>query len=238
MRQLFDYLCPPETLSSMLEKEKKNEKFRSLFPREQWNKLYPQAAGVYCKSSDLDISILYKLLTTFCNLAGLSRDISSDLKHLRDLRNTVYGHSTDMEIGEARFKELWSEISSILITLAEELGKEKAENVRKAIDKLRIEPLAPHSLQSDYNIHLLEDWTSLKQGVLEAVQNIQIQLEYVTDKQVRSTSCATKVEQQVQDSGSKIRMHDQQIQDLKQRVENLEHSRASSMNTSQCQGNL
>ena len=110
--------------------------------------------GVYGKSSDFDISLIFKLLRTICNLTspptGLDslpndsdHSLEADLARIKYYRNEVYGHSNNLEIPDEQFLDLWWKISEALLRIAANLSTEKQSNWKDAIENFLRDPLTP-----------------------------------------------------------------------------------------------
>ena len=117
-------------------------------------------------ASSLDITLLFKLLRNICGLvpplAGwdnlptiTDNSLEADLVRIKYNRNTVYGHSNDMEISDSEFFNLWGEISEALLRIACSISSARKDEWEKAIKKLLTEPLTPDANQS---ITELKSW--------------------------------------------------------------------------------
>ena len=154
LREVFDSIHSranlPTTLSDpSVERQLREAKLTS----PEWNCLYP-SPGVYGKSSDFDISLIFKLLRTICNLTSpptgwdsLPNDsdnsLEADLARIKYYRNEVYGHSNNLEIPDEQFLDLWGKISEALLRIAANLRTEKQSNWKDAIENFLRDPLTP-----------------------------------------------------------------------------------------------
>ena len=67
-REIFDSIHSPANLPTTLSDPSVERQLREArLTSPEWNCLYP-SPGVYGKSSDFDISLIFKLLRTICNL--------------------------------------------------------------------------------------------------------------------------------------------------------------------------
>ena len=137
LREVFDQICSPSALPTILktptiEKQLKTAKLT----KPQWDCLYP-CPGVYGKSADFDVTLLFRLLRTICNLISpttgwdalpVSTDhrLEADLSRIKYYRNSVYGHvNQNMEIKDDEFLTLWQEISEAIVRIAGQISAAK-----------------------------------------------------------------------------------------------------------------
>jgi len=102
----------------------------------QWYCLYP-SPGVYGKSADFDVTLLFRLLRTICSLpppatgwdalpTSTDDSLEADLVRIKYYRNSVYGHvSQNMEITDDEFPQLWEDISEALLRIASKISSRK-----------------------------------------------------------------------------------------------------------------
>ncbi|XP_068705223.1 uncharacterized protein [Montipora foliosa] len=158
LREVFDSILPPTDLQIKLGDATIKAQLQKLthqkaLTKPEWNKLYP-SPGVYGKSRDYDITLLFKLFRNLCgltppgtgwnelpNLADLS--LEADLVRIKYYRNEVYGHSTTMEIADQEFVDIWREISEALLRIAGNVSSEKRSQWQKSIDAFLHDPLTP-----------------------------------------------------------------------------------------------
>jgi len=68
LREIFDYIYAPSNLPTILRNPATEKQLKSAkLTKPQWDCLYP-SPGVYGKSADFDITLLFRLLRTICNL--------------------------------------------------------------------------------------------------------------------------------------------------------------------------
>ena len=153
-REIFDSIHSPANLPTTLSDpsvERQLREARLTIPERKC--LYP-SPGVYGKSSDFDISLIFKLLRTICNLTppptgwdslpnDFDHSLEADLARIKYYRNEVYGHSNNLEIPDEQFLDLWGKISEALLRIAANLSPEKQSNWKGAIENFLHEPLTP-----------------------------------------------------------------------------------------------
>ena len=154
LREIFDSIHSPANLPTTLSDplvERQLRRARLTIPER--NCLNP-SPGVYGKSSDFDISLIFKLLRTICNLTppptgwdSLPNDfdysLEADLVRIKYYRNEVHAHSKNLEIPDEQFLDLWGKISDSLLRIAANLSPEKQSNWKDAIEKFLRDPLTP-----------------------------------------------------------------------------------------------
>ena len=117
--------------------------------------LYP-CPGVYGKSNDFDITLIFKLFRTICSLTPppgprgwddlpncSDHTLVADLVRVKYYRNEIYGHCSTMEISDIDFNRLWGEISEALLRIATNISPAKRDEWEKSIDDLLAHPLTP-----------------------------------------------------------------------------------------------
>ena len=153
-REIFDSIHIPANLPTTLSDpsvERQLRRARLTIPERKC--LYP-SPGVYGKSSDFDISLIFKLLRTICNLTppptgwdslpnDFDHSLEADLARIKYYRNEVYGHSNNLEIPDEQFLDLWGKISEALLRIAAHLCPEKQNNWKDAMEKFLRDPLTP-----------------------------------------------------------------------------------------------
>ena len=129
--------------------------------------LYP-SPGVYGKSNDFDITLIFKLFRTICSLTpppgprgwddlpnSSDRTLVADLVRIKYYRNEIYGHRPTMEIPDVDFIRLWEEISEALLRIATNISPAKRDEWERSIDDLLNNPLTP---DEERCIEELETW--------------------------------------------------------------------------------
>ena len=179
-REIFDLIYPPSCLPTILKNPTTEKQLRSSkLSKPQWDCLYP-SPGVYGKSTDFDITLLFRLLRTICNLttpvlgwdalpALADCSLPDDLARIKYYRNSIYGHvNQNMEITDDAFPFLWREISGVLVRVAGHISPAKEMEWQKAIDNFLADPL---TAEDERNIQELMKWyendTEVKKSVME-----------------------------------------------------------------------
>ncbi len=140
-------LGDPATLAAL-------KKARTTKP--EWDALYP-SPGVYGKSSDFNITLIFRLLRTICGLKpprsgprgwddfpnSSDYSLEADLVRIKYYRNEFHAHTKTMEISDAEFVDLWRKISEALIKIAESISHVKRDEWKKSIKKFFLDPLTP-----------------------------------------------------------------------------------------------
>ena len=168
LRETLDSFHSPADLPLKLA----NPKIRALLngarlTRPERDCLYP-SPGVYGKSNDCDITLIFKLLRTICSLApppgprgwddlpnGSDHSLVADLVRIKYYRNEIYGHRPTMEISDIDFIRLWEEIREALLRIATNISPAKRDEWEKSIDDLLRNPLTP---DEERCIEELETW--------------------------------------------------------------------------------
>ena len=154
LREKFDSIHSPADLPLKLGDPAIKTRLRSArLTTPQWGCLYP-STGTFGKSTDFDITLLFRLFKTICNLTTpltgwdnlpniADHSLGADLARIKYYRNSIYGHSRDMEIVESDFCNLWREISEALLRITGSISLAKRDEWNKSIDKLLSDPLTP-----------------------------------------------------------------------------------------------
>ena len=196
LREVFDSIHPPANLSATLNNPttkahlQRLRDHKKVITQLEWKRLYP-SPGVCGKSTDFDITLLFKLFRNICSLAPpvtgwdilpntTDHSREADLVRIKFYRNEVYGHSNDMEIADARFDDLWTEIGEALLRIACSISGAKKDEWEKAINKFRCEPLTP---DADRSVIELKSWCKKDMDTKEQVEKVNIKLEQMDIKQ-------------------------------------------------------
>ncbi|XP_078345409.1 uncharacterized protein LOC144630925 [Oculina patagonica] len=178
LREVFDLICPPSSLSKILKNPATEKQLKAAkLNKPQWDCLYP-SPGVYGKSEDCDVTLLFKLLRTICNLippvtgwdalpTTTDHSLAADLVRIKYYRNSVYGHvSKNMEITDDDFPQLWQEIREALVAIAGQISPAKKIEWQEAINNFLKDPL---TAEDERNVQELLRWyendTDLKQSM-------------------------------------------------------------------------
>ena len=183
-REIFDQICPPSNLPTILKNPAtvKNLKAARL-TKPQWDCLYPYP-GVYGKSADFDVTLLFRLLRTICNLtppvtgwellpASTDHSLEADLARVKYYRNSVYGHVNQrMEIADDfEFLSLWQEISGALVRIAGQISPTKKREWQEAIDNFLKDPL---TTEDERNVQELLEWYRNDMEVKISIQELKV----------------------------------------------------------------
>ena len=154
--------------------------------------LYP-SPGMYGKSNDFDITLIFKLLRTICNLTpppgprgwddlpnSSDHTMVADLVRIKCYRNEIHGHRHSMEISDTEFVRLWEEISKALLRIAANISPAKRDEWKKSINNLCRKPLTS---DEERCIEELENWykqdMDLKNEVAELRKEVKTLLTLV-----------------------------------------------------------
>ena len=151
--------------------------------------LYP-SPGMYGKSNDFDITLIFKLLRTICNLTpppgprgwddlpnGSDHTLVADLVRIKYYRNEIHGHRHSMEISDTEFLRLWKEISEALLRIAANISPAKRDEWKKSIDDLLGKPLTP---DEEICIKELETWYMQDLETKNEVVQLKEKVEFLT----------------------------------------------------------
>ena len=162
LREVFDSIHPPSKLFSVLTSPVVLKQLSWINSRER-QCLYP-SAGKCGSSADFDITMLFKLLKTICNLPtptgkwnelpdNSDLTLSADLARIRCYRNSICHDSENMEIQDSKFLSLWANIRDVIVRIAQGLSKES--EWKSAVDKFLTDPL---SLEDKRHVEELSQW--------------------------------------------------------------------------------
>ena len=167
LRQIFDQIYPPGHLPKILSNPATVKQLKAArLTKPQWDCLYP-SPGVYGKSADFDVTLLFRLLRTICNLTPpatgwdalpvtTDHSLAADLARIKYYRNSVYGHvHQNMEITDDEFPLLWHEISGALLGIAGQINPLNKDKWQKAINTLLTDPLTK---EDERNVEELLRW--------------------------------------------------------------------------------
>ncbi|KAL9966872.1 hypothetical protein ACROYT_G025008 [Oculina patagonica] len=201
LREVFDQLCPPSNLPTILihpvtEKQLKAAKLT----KPQWDCLY-LSPGVYGESADFDVTLLFKLLRTICNLippamgwdalpTNTDHGLAADLARIKYYRNSVYGHvKQNMEIPDDEFLSLWQEISNALIRIAGQISHEKKREWQKAIDSFLKDSL---TAEDERNVNELLEWYENDRDVKKCIEELKSSTKEEIERLETSVQCGFK----------------------------------------------
>lgn len=166
-REIFDNIYPPSNLPLVLSNPATQKQLKAAkLTKPQWDCLYPYPGG-YGKSVDFDVTLLFRLLRTICNLSPppmgwdvlpASSDVSltADLARIKYYRNSIFGHvNQHMEIPNGKFLILWQEIGDALVRIAGQIGHSAKTAWQTSVDNFLGDPLTP---DDGRNAKELERW--------------------------------------------------------------------------------
>jgi len=190
LRESFDLICPPSNLPAILSNPATEKKLRSAkLTKPQWDCLYP-SPGVYGKSADFDITLLFRLLRTICNLippvtgwdampTSTDHTLAADLARIRHYRNSVFGHvNQNMEIADDQFPVLWQDISEALVRIASQISLTKKPQWQVAIFNFLRNPL---TAEDDRNVQELLEWYRNDMEVKESIRELKSTIKEMQD---------------------------------------------------------
>lgn len=162
LREVFDSIYPPSALPYLLNSTAIESQLSWINKRER-QCLYP-SPGKCGRSVDFDITMLFKLLKTICNLPtptgkwddppdDSDTSLSADIARIRCYRNCICHDSKNMEIPNDQFLSLWANIRDAIIRIAQWLLK--GSEWKSAVDKFLTDPL---TLESGRHVEELTQW--------------------------------------------------------------------------------
>ena len=180
LREKFDSIHPPTDLPLTLDDSATRDSLKKakLFKAE-WDCLYP-SSGTFGKSTDFDITLIFRLFRTICNLtepvtkwdkppSSTDHSLEADLVRIKEYRNSVHAHHRTMEITGSEFRHLWKEISEALLRIAGSLSVAKRDEWKKAINKLLSDPLTPEAQRYVDELHI---WYKNEMKLKDAVEQL------------------------------------------------------------------
>ena len=195
MREVFDIKCPSSNLPTILQNPAM-KKLKAKLTKPQKDCLYP-SPGMYGKSTDFDIALLFRLLKTICGLtapvtgwdalpASTDDSLEAYLARIKYYRNSIYGHvKENMEISDDKFLVLWREISEALVRIAGHVSPAKAKEWQNAIDTFLKDPLTEEDKRNEQELqHWYQNDTEVKKS-LEKVESSVKNLEKCLEHEVR-----------------------------------------------------
>ncbi len=221
LREVFDQLCPPSNLPTILKNPATEKQLKAAkLTKPQWDCLYP-SPGVYGKSTDFDVTLLFRLLRNICNLVppttgwdvlptSTDHSLAADLARIKYYRNAVYGHvKQEMEITDDKFPQLWKEISDALIRIAGQISPTKKHGWHVAIINFLKNPL---TAADGKNVHELLEWYRNDMEVKESIEEVQSGME-------RLNTTVLEKSQDIKDQlGGELKSATQEVQCLKKAV--------------------
>ena len=188
MREAFDIKCPPSNLSTILQNPATKKLLKAAkLTKPQWDCLYP-SPGMFGKSTDCDITLLFRLLRTICGLtppvtgwdvlpASTDYSLEADLARIKYYRNSLYGHvNENIEISDDEFLVYWREISEALVRIAGQISPAKAKEWKNAIDTFLKDPLTEEDKRHEQE---LQRWYQNDTEVKEYMEKVELSIKHL-----------------------------------------------------------
>ncbi|XP_031551601.1 uncharacterized protein LOC116288876 [Actinia tenebrosa] len=159
LRELLDNIIPPHHFAHVLMFPKVLRRLewlkdKNIINSEQWKSLFPTDTSCG-KSTDFDITLIFKLLRNFCSLTPPPKGwdklpddkdltLPADLARIKYYRNVVYAHRAKIELDDSEFQDLWKRIKDALLGIVRHYNHSNPSAVLKwktAIEKLLTDPL-------------------------------------------------------------------------------------------------
>ena len=234
LREVFDIKSPSSNLPTILQNPAMKKLLKAAkLTKPQMDCLYP-SPGMYGKSTDFDITLLFRLLRTICGLtvpatgwdalpASTDDSLEAYLAKIKYYRNSIYGHvKENMEISDDKFSVLWGEISEALVRIAGQISPAKAKEWQNAIDTFLKDPLTEEDKRNEQELQCwYQNDTEVKEyfeKVESSVKHLEKYLEHEVREQAQEIKdeLGGKVEstaQEVQHLGQELRDEAQDIKD-------------------------
>ena len=228
LREAFDIKCPPSNLSTTLQNPATKKLLKAAkLTKPQRDCLYP-SPGMYGKSTDFDITLLFRLLRTICGLAppvtgwdalpaSTDDSLEADLARIKYYRNSIYGHvNENMEISDDEFSVLWREISEALVRVAGQISPAKAKEWKNAIDTFLKDPLTEEDKRHEQE---LRRWYQNDTEVKEYMEKVEFSIKHMVKEAQYLRQEVREEAQDIKDElGGKVESTAQQVQRLGQEV--------------------
>ena len=219
LREAFDIKCPPSNLSTTLQNPATKRLLKAArLTKPQWDCLYP-SPGMYGKSTDFDITLLFRLLRTICGLAppvtgwdalptSTDDSLEADLARIKYYRNSIYGHvNENMEISDDEFSVLWRELSGALVRVAGQISPAKAKEWQNAIDTFLRDPLTEEEKRNEQE---LQRWYQNDTEVKKYLEKVESSMKHL-EKEAQYVR--QKVREEAQDIKDEVQRLGQDIKD-------------------------
>ena len=228
LREAFDIKCPPSNLSTTLQNPATKKLLKAAkLTKPQRDCLYP-SPGMYGKSTDFDITLLFRLLRTICGLAppvtgwdalpaSTDDSLEADLARIKYYRNSMYGHVTEnMEISDDEFSVRWREVSEALVRVAGQISPAKAKEWKNAIDTFLKDPLTEEDKRHEQE---LRQWYQNDTEVKEYLEKVESSMNHLEKEAQYLRQEVREEAQDIKDElGGKVESTAQQVQRLGQEV--------------------
>ena len=228
LREAFDIKCPPSNLSTTLQNPATKKLLKAAkLTKPQRDCLYP-SPGMYGKSTDFDITLLFRLLRTICGLAppvtgwdalpaSTDDSLEADLARIKYYRNSLYGHvNENMEISDDDFSVLWREISEALVRIAGQISPAKAKEWKNAIDTFLKDPLTEEDKRHEQE---LQRWYQNDTEVKEYLEKVESSVKHLEKEAQYLRQEVREEAQDIKDElGGKVESAAQEVQRLGQDI--------------------
>ena len=228
LREAFDIKRPPSNLSTTLQNPATKKLLKAAkLTKPQWDCLYP-SPGMYGKSIDFDITLLFRLLRTICGLtppvtgwdalpASTDDSLEADLARIKYYRNSIYGHvNENMEISDDEFSVLWREISEALVRVAGQISPAKAKEWKNAIDTFLKDPLTEEDKRHEQE---LRQWYQNDTEVKEYLEKVESSMNHLEKEAQYLRQEVREEAQDIKDElGGKVESAAQEVQRLRQDI--------------------
>ena len=130
LREIFDRICPPGNLHTVLNDPKNHAKLQTLRKKRvlstsQWHKLYPAFKSSVC-SRDFDTSLLVFLLRNIWGLTlpasswnnlppGSDTSTAADITRIKFFRDRVFSHAANASVDDPTFSWYWNSIKDTFL---------------------------------------------------------------------------------------------------------------------------
>ena len=188
LREAFDIKCPSSNLPTILQNPATKKLLKTAkLTKPQWDCLYP-SPGMYGKSTDFEMTLLFRLLRTICGLAppatgwdclpsSTDHSFGADLARIKCYRNSIYGYVIEnMEIADGEFSSLWREISEALERIAGQISPAKAKEWQNAIDTFLKDPLTEEEKRHEQE---LKRWYQNDREVKEYLEKAESSMKHL-----------------------------------------------------------
>ncbi|XP_065938350.1 uncharacterized protein [Magallana gigas] len=129
-RDILSRYIKPADLRSELDKNR--QKLEKMLNKQQQNLIYPATGNISLTTKDCDISILYILLRSICNIpshkAGWGNppaigdnSIAAGIEKIRLTRNLILVHSTNGMIEDPVFEKHWNDLRDVVVQIETQL---------------------------------------------------------------------------------------------------------------------
>lgn len=231
LREVFDIKCPPGSLPTILNNPATKKLLKTAkLTKPQWKCLFP-SKGVCGKSTDFDVTLLFRLLRTICHLTPpvtgwdslpvpTDHSLTADLIRIKYYRNSVFAHvGQTMEITDDEFLSLWQEISGVLERIARQISTAKKTEWQKAIDSLLKDPL---TADDERNVQELKRWYLNDMDVKKSIEDLKVSTQevvaHVEDMETKFERRLSEIFELVE---TKIK---EEAQDIKDQLEKIYES--------------